>query len=59
MICNTRAVKADDGSYSTPAGEPLLGDVTYMTVGGRPNTSFLHGSSIPLDEKHHIQVGLN
>lgn len=56
VICNTRAVKAADGSYSTSSGEPLQGDVTYMTVGGKPNTAFLKGSSIPLDEKNHIQA---
>lgn len=56
VICNTRAVKAADGSHSTSSGEPLQGDVTYMTVGGKPNTAFLRGSSIPLDEKNHIQV---
>lgn len=53
-----RAVKAADGSYSTASGEPVAGDVTYMTVGGKPNTAFLRGSSVPLDEKNHIQVRL-
>jgi hypothetical protein len=56
VVCNTRAVKAADGTYSTPGGRPLAGDVTYMTVGGRPNTAFLRGGGIPLDQRNHIQV---
>jgi hypothetical protein len=56
VLCNARAVKADNGTYSTAAGQPLAGDVTYLTVGGKPNTAFLRGCSIPLDDRNHIQV---
>jgi hypothetical protein len=57
VLCNARAVKAGDGTYSTAAGQPLAGDVTYMTCGAKPNTAFLRGSSIPLDDGNQIQVG--
>lgn len=30
--------------------------MSYMTVGGKPNTAFLYGSHIPLDDKHRIKV---
>lgn len=58
VICNSRAVKQEDGSYQTQGGERLEGDRVYMTVGGKPNTSFLRrSSSIPIDDKDRIQVG--
>ena len=56
VLCNTRVVRAEDGSYSMPSGESHSADVSYMTVGGLPNTDFLKGSIVPLTERNRIQA---
>ena len=56
VMLNTRAKKHSDGSYVTGDGEQLEPHHLYMTVGGTPNTAFLRGSHLALDERGHIKV---
>lgn len=54
VITGQKAEGQADGSY-VAGGNNIVADLTYVTVGAAPNTSFL-GSSFPLDAKGFVKV---
>jgi apoptosis-inducing factor 2 len=45
-----------DGSVTTRHGKKIKADLVVPTRGGRPNTGFLKGSEIPINEYGQIRV---